>query len=35
LGEGSVIKGWDLGVATMKKGEKSVLTCTAPYAYGE
>jgi FK506-binding protein 4/5 len=27
LGTGSVIKGWDLGVATMKKGEKAVLTC--------
>lgn len=23
------------GVATMKKGEKSLLTCTAPNAYGE
>jgi hypothetical protein len=27
LGQGSVIKGWDLGVATMKKGEKAILTC--------
>lgn len=32
---GQVIKGWDLGVASMKKGEKAVLKCTAPYAYGE
>ena len=24
---GSVIKGWDVGVATMKKGEKAQLTC--------
>ena len=24
---GSVIKGWDLGVGTMKKGEKAILTC--------
>lgn len=32
---GRVIKGWDLGVATMKKGEKAVLTCRADYAYGE
>lgn len=35
LGQGSVIKGWDLGVATMKKGEKAVLTCRADYAYGD
>lgn len=34
LGAGQVIKGWDLGVAGMKKGEKSILTITAPYAYG-
>jgi FKBP-type peptidyl-prolyl cis-trans isomerase len=30
-----VIKGWDKGVATMKKGEKAVLTCRADYAYGD
>ena len=30
----AVIKGWDNGVITMKKGEKAVLTCKAPYAYG-
>ena len=35
LGMGAVIKGWDKAVATMKKGEKSQVTCTAPYAYGE
>ncbi|PSC75187.1 peptidyl-prolyl cis-trans isomerase FKBP62-like [Micractinium conductrix] len=34
LGMGSVIKGWDLGVATMKKGEISKLTITADYGYG-
>eukprot|EP00955_Chlamydomonas_euryale_P014198 152754-Chlamydomonas_euryale.AAC.15 len=34
LGEGRVIKGWDIGVASMKKGEKAVLTCTSEYAYG-
>ena len=32
---GNVIKGWDKGVATMKKNEKCVLTITAPYAYGD
>lgn len=31
---GGVIKGWDVGVATMKKGEKAVLTCKPDYAYG-
>ena len=27
LGQGQVIKGWDLGFASMKLGEKAVLTC--------
>ncbi|KAK3856834.1 hypothetical protein Pcinc_036866 [Petrolisthes cinctipes] len=35
LGKGEVIKGWDLGVATMKKGEIARLTCKSDYAYGE
>ena len=35
LGMGAVIKGWDVGVATMKKGEKCILTCRPGYAYGE
>lgn len=35
LGKGSVIKAWDLGVATMKKGEKARLTCKSQYAYGD
>lgn len=34
LGEGKVIKGWDEGVKTMKKGEKSLLICKPDYAYG-
>ncbi|KAG2483840.1 hypothetical protein HYH03_017296, partial [Edaphochlamys debaryana] len=34
LGEGRVIKGWDQGVARMKKGEKAVLICKPEYAYG-
>ncbi|GLI70658.1 hypothetical protein VaNZ11_015595 [Volvox africanus] len=34
LGQGRVIKGWDIGVAKMKKGEKSVLICKPEYAYG-
>ncbi|GIY82410.1 peptidyl-prolyl cis-trans isomerase FKBP4 [Caerostris extrusa] len=29
-----VIKAWDIGVATMKKGEKCLLICHPDYAYG-
>lgn len=35
IGKGQVIKGWDVGVGSMKRGELAKLTCTAPYAYGE
>ncbi|XP_059480940.1 peptidyl-prolyl cis-trans isomerase FKBP4 isoform X2 [Neocloeon triangulifer] len=35
LGKGAVIKAWDLGVATMKKGEKSMFVCREDYAYGK
>ena len=35
LGTGQVIKGWDLGVATMKKGEKALFTIDSELAYGE
>lgn len=35
LGQGSVIKGWDLGVATMKKGEIAKFTLASQFAYGE
>ncbi|XP_060802150.1 FK506-binding protein 59 isoform X1 [Amyelois transitella] len=34
LGKGVVIKAWDIGIATMKKGEVCVLTCAPEYAYG-
>ena len=34
LGKREVILGWDKGVATMKKGEKCLLTCKPDYAYG-
>lgn len=35
LGTGQVIKGWDLGVATMKKGELAKFTLKPEFAYGE
>ena len=34
IGQGSVISGWDTGVATMHKGEKATLICRSDYAYG-
>ncbi|XP_057795094.1 peptidyl-prolyl cis-trans isomerase FKBP62-like [Salvia miltiorrhiza] len=35
LGEGQVIKGWDEGIKTMKKGEKALFTIPPELAYGE
>jgi len=35
IGQGSVIKGWDIGFATMKVGEKAILKCREDYAYGK
>ncbi len=32
---GSVIKGWDVGVATMRKGELARFTIKSDYAYGK
>ena len=34
LGAGEVIKGWDIGVASMKKGEIARFTLLPEYAYG-
>ncbi len=34
LGVGEVIRGWDIGVKSMKKGEKCILRCPHEYAYG-
>ncbi|XP_039490684.1 FK506-binding protein 59 [Drosophila santomea] len=34
LGKGNVIKAFDMGVATMKLGERCFLTCAPNYAYG-
>jgi len=30
-----VIKGWEIGIATMARGEVARLRCSASYAYGE
>jgi peptidylprolyl isomerase len=35
VGVGQVIKGWDQGILTMKRGEKCILRCRSDYAYGE
>lgn len=35
LGQGQVIKGWDQGIKTMKKGENSFFTIPPELAYGE
>ncbi|GAB2282436.1 Peptidyl-prolyl cis-trans isomerase fkbp62 [Dionaea muscipula] len=35
LGQGQVIKGWDIGIKTMKKGENALFTIPAELAYGE
>ena len=35
LAEGRVIKAWDQGFATMKKGEHAMLIATSDYAYGD
>ncbi|KAF7008884.1 hypothetical protein CFC21_023535 [Triticum aestivum] len=35
LEQGQVIKGWDQGIKTMKKGENAVLTIPPDLAYGE
>ncbi|OAD52713.1 FK506-binding protein 59 [Eufriesea mexicana] len=35
LKRGAVIKAWNIGVATMKKGEIALLTCAPEYAYGK
>eukprot|EP00971_Amphidinium_carterae_P299745 5955469-Amphidinium_carterae.1 len=35
LGQRQVIKGWDIGVATMKKGEVAKFTLAPEFAYGK
>eukprot|EP01084_Bolivina_argentea_P128723 227472_1 len=35
LGKEQMIKGFEIGIASMKKGEKCILRCASSYAYGE
>jgi len=35
IGVGQVIRGWDVGMPTMRKGEKAILRAKCHYAYGE
>lgn len=35
VGEGQVIKGWDLGILSMKVGEKAQLVIKSEYGYGQ
>lgn len=35
VGNGRVIRGWDVGILTMKKNEKAILRCSSEYGYGE
>ena len=34
MGEGKVIKGWEIGIGSMKVGEKAEFTISPKYAYG-
>lgn len=35
VGKGEVIKGWDIGVKSMKRGQKAIFTLAPEYGYGE
>jgi len=35
LSKGEVIKAWDIGIATIRRGEQASLLCAPEYAYGE
>lgn len=35
LGKGQVIRGWDIGVASMRRGERALFTLAPDYAYGD
>lgn len=35
LGTGEALTGWEIGIKTMKRGEKSIFVMRSDYAYGE
>ena len=35
IGLGKVVKGWDIGIASMNLAEKAELTITSEYGYGD
>lgn len=35
VGVGQVIRGWDVGICTMKQGERAILRASSEYGYGE
>mmetsp|Transcript_16477 Transcript_16477/g.24169 ORF Transcript_16477/g.24169 Transcript_16477/m.24169 type:complete len:146 (+) Transcript_16477:1499-1936(+) len=35
VGSGQVIKGWDVAIKKMSRGERSNVSISSPYAYGE
>ena len=34
IGKGDVIRGWDVGIEKMRKGDRAILTCSSDFAYG-
>ena len=34
IGKGDVIRGWDVGIEKMRKGEHAIVTCSPDFAYG-
>ncbi|KAG8463390.1 hypothetical protein KFE25_004901 [Diacronema lutheri] len=34
IGVGMVIRGWDVGIASMLPGERAILTCSPDFGYG-
>ena len=35
VGAGQVLKGWDIGICQLSKGQKAMITCPPDYAYGQ
>ena len=34
IGKGDVIRGWDVGIEKLRKGDRAILTCSPDFAYG-